>query len=191
MREVSWRRLPIELGGRDGRLVELILDDAPVAQAQHAIGHARKGGIVGNDDDGAAVLVSDILHELQDLLGRLVVKRARGRVAQQQTRVFDERTADGACAALRRLLVLAKGQEQRPLVLPTVRQRKLDSLENACDLVLHVDRSTAPDVGVVHVPAKGGMRPVSLGARHHGNHIHVAHEHNGLEVRVGTAKRHQ
>lgn len=29
LREVSWRPLPVELGGRDGRLVELILDDAP------------------------------------------------------------------------------------------------------------------------------------------------------------------
>ena len=76
-------------------------------------------------------------------------------------------------------------------MLPTVRQRILDSLENACDLVLHVDRAAAPDVGVVHAPAKGGMRPVSLGAGYHGNHVHVAHEHNGIEGRVGTAKRHQ
>ena len=55
---------------------------------------------MGNDDDGAAVLVIDILHELQDLLGRLVVKRARGLVAQQQARVFDECTADGATLLL-------------------------------------------------------------------------------------------
>lgn len=104
---------------------------------------------------------------------------------------FLERAADGACAVLRSLLVLAKGQEQRALVLPTVRQRILDSLENAYDLVLHVDRAAAPDVGVVHVATKGSMRPVSLGAGYHGNHVHVAHEHNGLEGRVGTAKRHQ
>ena len=102
-----------------------------------------------------------------------------------------ERAADGACAALRSLLVLAKGQEQRALVLPTVRQRILDSLENACDLVFHVDRAATPNVGVVHVPAKGGMRPVSLGAGHHGDHVHVAHEHDGFEGGVGTAKRHQ
>ena len=42
----------------------------------------------------------DILHELQDFLGRLVVERARGLVAQQQTRVLDERTADGAALLL-------------------------------------------------------------------------------------------
>ena len=100
MREVSWRRLPIELGGRDGRLVEFILDNATVAQAQHAVSHAGDGGVVRDDDDGAAVGAVDILHELQDFLGRLVVERARGLVAQQQTRVFDECTADGAALLL-------------------------------------------------------------------------------------------
>jgi len=39
--------------------------------------------------------------------------------------------------------------------------------------------------------AKGGIRPVSLGAGHHGDHVHVAHEHNGLESEVGAGKRHQ
>ena len=102
-----------------------------------------------------------------------------------------EHAADGACAVLRSLLVLAKGQQQRALVLPTVRQRILDSLENTCDLVLHVDRAAAPDVGVVHVPAKGGVRPVGLGPRHHGDHVHVAHEHNGLKSRIAAGKRHQ
>ena len=102
-----------------------------------------------------------------------------------------ERAADGTCAVLRRLLVLAKGQEQCALVLPTVRQRILDSLENACDLVLHVDRAAAPDVGVVHVPAKGGVRPVGLGTRHNGDHVHVTHEHNGLKGRIAAGKCHQ
>ena len=76
-------------------------------------------------------------------------------------------------------------------MLPAVRQRILNRLENACDLVLHVDRAAAPDVGVVHVPAKGGMCPVGLGARHHGDHVHVAHEHNGLKSRIAAGKRHQ
>lgn len=100
MREVSWHRLPIELGGRNGRLVEPILDDAAVAQAQHAVGHAGDGGVVGDDDDGAAVGAVNILHELQDFLGCLVVKRAGGLVAQQQARVFDECAADGATLLL-------------------------------------------------------------------------------------------
>ena len=76
-------------------------------------------------------------------------------------------------------------------MLPTVRQRILNRLENACDLVFHIDGAATPNVGVVHMSAKGGMRPVSLGAGYHGDHVHVAHEHNGLEGRVGTAKRHQ
>ena len=77
------------------RLVELILDDASVAQAQHAVGHAGDGGVVRDDDDGAAVLVVDILHELQDFLGRLVVERSRGLVAQQELRVFRDGTGNG------------------------------------------------------------------------------------------------
>lgn len=66
-----------------------------------------------------------------------------------------ERAADGACAVLRSLLVLAKGQEQRALVLPTVCQRILNRLENACDLVFHIDSAATPNVGVVYMPAKG------------------------------------
>ena len=80
-------------------------------------------GVVRDDDDGAAVLVIDILHELQDFLGRLVVKRARGLVAQQQARVFDERTADGAALLLaarnltRELVaVLAEAQRTQQVV---------------------------------------------------------------------------
>ena len=42
----------------------------------------------------------DILHELQDFLGRLIVERARRLVAQQQTWVFDERAADGTALLL-------------------------------------------------------------------------------------------
>ena len=102
-----------------------------------------------------------------------------------------EHAADGACAVLRSLLVLAKGEQQGALVLPAVRQRILNRLENACDLVFHVDGTATPNVGVVHMSAKGGMRPVSLGAGHHGNHVHVTHEHDGFEGGVGTAKRHQ
>ena len=102
-----------------------------------------------------------------------------------------ERAADGACAVLRRLLVLAKGQQQGSFVLPAVRQRILNGLQDACDLVFHIDGAATPNVGVVHMSAKGGMRPVSLGAGYHGNHVHVAHEHDGFEGRVGTAKRHQ
>ncbi len=76
-------------------------------------------------------------------------------------------------------------------MLPAVRQCILNRLENTCDLVFHVDGTATPNVGVVHMPAKGDIRPVSLGAGHHGNHVHVAHEHDGLKGGVGTGKRHE
>ena len=76
-------------------------------------------------------------------------------------------------------------------MLPAVRQRILNGLQNACDLVFHIDGAATPNVGVVYMPAKGGVRPVVLGTRHHGDHVHVTHEHNGLECGVGAGKRHQ
>ena len=102
-----------------------------------------------------------------------------------------EHAADGTRTELRGFLVLAKSQQQGALVLPAVCERILNRLENACDLVFHIDGAATPNVGVVHMSAKGDMRPVSLGAGYHGNHVHVAHEHDGFEGRVGTAKRHQ
>lgn len=102
-----------------------------------------------------------------------------------------EHATDRPRAVLRGLLILAKSQQQGALVLPTVRQRILNRLENACDLILHVDSAATPNVGAVHMSAKGGVRPVGLGTRHHGDHVHVAHEHDGFEGGVGTAKRHQ
>ena len=104
---------------------------------------------------------------------------------------FLEHAADCSRAVLRGFLVLAKSEQQGTLVLPAVRQRILNRLENACDLVFHVDGTATPNVGVVHMSAKGGIRPVSLGAGHHGDHVHVAHEHDGFEGGVGTAKCHQ
>ena len=102
-----------------------------------------------------------------------------------------EHATDRPRAVLRGFLVLAKSQQQRTLVLPTVRQRILNRLENARDLVFHVDGAATPNVGVVHMSAKGSVRPVSLGAGHHGDHVHVTHEHNGLESRIAAGKRHQ
>ena len=102
-----------------------------------------------------------------------------------------ERAADGTRAVLRGLLVLTKGEQQRALVLPTVCKCILNRLENACDLVFHVDCATTPNVGVVHVSAKGCVSPIFLGTRHHGDHVHVAHEHDGVERRIGAGKRHQ
>ena len=55
---------------------------------------AGDGGVVCDDDDGASVLVIDILHELQDFLGRLIVERARGLVAKKDLRIFRERAGD-------------------------------------------------------------------------------------------------
>ena len=79
---------------------------------------------MGDNDDGAAVGAVDILHELQDFLGRLVVKRAGGLVAQQQARVFDERTADGTA------LLLAARDLARELVAVLVEAQRTQQVVN-------------------------------------------------------------
>ena len=146
-------------------------------------------------DIGVALLREIGMHK--PTLARAVLGSRNDTVVTLVDQVFKfntallERAADGTRTELRGFLVLAKGEQQGALVLPIVRQRILDSLENACDLILHVDSAATPNVGVVHVAAKGGVRPVGLGTRHHGDHVHVAHEHNGLESRVGAGKRHQ
>ena len=53
---------------------------------------------------------SHALHELEDLLGGLVVERARGLVAQDEVRIIDEGATDGAA------LLLATGDLARELV---------------------------------------------------------------------------
>ena len=146
-------------------------------------------------DIGVALLGKVGMHK--PALARAVLGSRNNTVVTLVDQVFKFNTAllehatDRPRAVLRGFLVLAKSQQQGALVLPAVHQRILNRLENACDLVLHVDRAAAPNVSVVHVPAKGGVRPVDLGTRHHGDHVHVAHEHNGLESRVGAGKRHQ
>ena len=73
---------------------------------------------MGDNDDGAAVGAVDILHEPQDFHGCLVVERAGGLVAQQQARIFDECTADGAA------LLLAARDLARELVAVLVKTQR-------------------------------------------------------------------
>lgn len=63
-----------------------------------------------HDHEGAAVLAVHALHELEDLLGGLVVERARGLVAQDEAQILDEGATDGAA------LLLATGDLARELV---------------------------------------------------------------------------
>ena len=189
-KQIGHTRRPLDIANRGNSAAEHFERRATVR-----VGRMPALALRPEHDIGIALLREVGVHE--PTLARAVLGSRNDAVVALVDQVLKlnaallERAANGACTVLRGFLVLAKGQEQRALVLPTVRQRILDSLENACDLVLHVDRAAAPDVGVVHAPAKGGMRPVGLGTGHHGDHVHVAHEHNGPEGRVGTAKRHQ
>ena len=53
-----------------------------------------------HDHEGATVLAVHAFHELEDLLGGLVVERARGLVAKDEARILDEGATDGAALLL-------------------------------------------------------------------------------------------
>ena len=80
--------------------VQVVADKFAVAQTQDAMRHVLDGVIVGDDDDSATILAVDLLHEFEDLLGRVVVQGARGLVAQQQARILHQSAADSATLLL-------------------------------------------------------------------------------------------
>jgi hypothetical protein len=77
-----------------------VLEHVPVTQPERVVGHVANRVVVGDDHDGGAVAAVDALHELEDLLGGVVVERARRLVAQKQARVLHEGTPDGAALLL-------------------------------------------------------------------------------------------
>ena len=98
-------RLPRAAGVEQRALVEV--DDAA--------GEAGRLGIVGDHDDGLAVLAVEVLQQAQDLLGGLAVEVAGGLVADQQGRVGDDGAGDGdalllAAGELGRFVLLAVGE---------------------------------------------------------------------------------
>ena len=104
---------------------------ATVLKADQAIGHGRQRGVVGDDDDRNALLAASVLQQLQDLLAGFIVKCARGLVAQQQARVFDERTADGTA------LLLAARDLARELVAVLVKTQRT---QQVVDIERFLDR---------------------------------------------------
>src|SRR5699024_3541399 len=58
--------------------------DGARAHLDDAVCHGREVGVVGDDDDGHALLPALILEELQNLLAGGVVQRAGGLIAQKE-----------------------------------------------------------------------------------------------------------
>ena len=130
-------RLPIELGRSHRRVVDLVFRKVPVTQAKHAVGHARDGGVVGHGDERATILTVHTLHELEDLLGSLVIERAGGLVEQNEAGVLHERKPDGTA-----LLLSARdlARELVPLLPKTKRAQQLVHRERALrEMRRHLD----------------------------------------------------
>ena len=93
-----------------------------VAHHQDAVGVRGDFGIVGDQDDGVAV-VAQALEQGQDLLARLAVQRTGGFVGQQDRRLVDQRACDGhalllAAGQFVRAVARAFGQADRGQCLP-------------------------------------------------------------------------
>ena len=107
------RRLHQEISaGVSLRAGLLLADDAPVAQAQHAVGHAGDGGVVRDHHRGGAELGVDPRDHLEHQLAGLVVERAGGLVAQQHVGALGDGARDGDA------LLLAAGELRGEVVEP-------------------------------------------------------------------------
>ena len=66
-----------------------------LVHVQLAAGEFRRLGVVGDHDDGLAVLAVQHLQQVQHLVGGLAVEVAGRLVADQQGRIGDQRAGDG------------------------------------------------------------------------------------------------
>ena len=92
-----------------------LLEQLALLQVQRAAGELRGLRVVGDHDDGLAVLAVEHLQQPEDLVRGLAVEVAGGLIAHEQLRVGDQRARD------RDALLLAAGELPR-LVLGAVRE---------------------------------------------------------------------
>ena len=69
--------------------------DDTVTKTKYMISHFPDRLIMCNHNDRISILMIDILDQLQNLLGCVVVQCARRFVTEQNIRVFYDRTTDG------------------------------------------------------------------------------------------------
>ncbi len=79
---IALRRSRMRLGRRLGQLAH----DLAVGQEQHLVGAAGRGRLVGDHDDGLAVVVGGPAHEVQQLGGRVRVQLPGGLVGEDDAR---------------------------------------------------------------------------------------------------------
>ena len=59
--------LPVQIAGGDFGLIDVVFTDLAVAQTNHAVRHVFDRIIVCYHDDGVAVILIDVLDQLQNL----------------------------------------------------------------------------------------------------------------------------
>ena len=110
-------------------------DDQAVAHVDDAVAARADAGIVGDDDEGLALLRVELLHEAHDLVGGLRVERAGRLVGPDDRRVVDERAGDGDA------LALAAGELRRAVVRPVGRPTR----SSACIARSRASRALTPE----------------------------------------------
>src|SRR5438067_5642045 len=100
---------------RDFMLRLLLGDDLAIAHVHKAVAARADALVVGDDDEGLAVVSVQLLHDRDDVVRRLRVERSRRLVRPDDRRAVHQRARD------RHALALAAG-ELRRLVLGAVRE---------------------------------------------------------------------
>ena len=72
-----------------------LLADPAVADADDAVGDPRRGGIVADEDGGAALVARELADQVVEQRGALGVELARRLVGEEEPRPVRERGADG------------------------------------------------------------------------------------------------
>jgi hypothetical protein len=83
------------------------------------------------------------------------------------------------------LFVVAEGEEDCPLRLEPLPEQQFDRLQDAEHARLVVQRAPAPDVASLDRAGEGRVRPVLLRPRLDRNDVHVGHQEDRREARVG------
>jgi hypothetical protein len=82
------------------------------------------------------------------------------------------------------LLVVTKGEVDRPPRRKAAGEQALDRLERSRRGRLVVQSAASPDVALGHDAAKGRVGPARLGAGLDRNHVQMRHQQDGLEARI-------
>ena len=97
----------------------------------------------------------------------------------------------GQRASVEGLLVLTEGQVHIPRRTPALAQQIFRRLQLGKDLVLDVQRATAPDIALGDGAGEGRIAPVPFRTGLHAHHVHMGHEKHRLQTLIAAGNTDQ